>query len=97
MRNLLTEMRKLRKRKRISQTQMATAIGVTPGYLCQVEKGHKSPNLSLLEDYCDELEIPLPIIHFLSLDDEYIAKDKIIAFRIVQPAMVSMIQEFFDI
>ena len=50
----------------ISQTEMAQRLGVTKSWISEIENGHKTPTLSLLNSYATVLDIPLSSILFFS-------------------------------
>ena len=86
----------IRKRKWQSQTEFAQSCGITQTYLSQIENNQKEPNLSTLKDISKNLDIPLPILFFLSLNEEDIPQEKRKAFEIVSPSVKSLINEFFN-
>ena len=49
----------IRKKKNITQEEMAKEVGVTPAYICRVEKGTRNISLSLATDIADYLEVSL--------------------------------------
>ena len=61
-----------------------------------IEYNQKEPNLSTLKDISKNLDIPLPILFFLSLNEEDIPQEKRKAFEIVSPSVKSLINEFFN-
>lgn len=65
-----------RKSKGYKQGFIANKIGVTQTYLSQIEKDKKEPTLSLLKKIASSLEIPLPIMFFLALEEEDIPEKK---------------------
>jgi HTH_3 family transcriptional regulator protein len=85
----------IRKRKGQSQTEFAQSCGITQTYLSQIENNQKEPNLSTLKDISKNLDIPLPILFFLSLNEEDIPQEKRQAFEIISPSVKSLINEFF--
>lgn len=85
----------IRKRKGQNQTEFAQSCGITQTYLSQIENNQKEPNLSTLKDISKNLDIPLPILFFLSLNEEDIPQEKRKAFEIVNPSVKSLINEFF--
>ena len=85
----------IRKRKGHSQTEFAQSCGITQTYLSQIENNQKEPNLSTLKDISKNLDIPLPILFFLSLNEEDIPQEKRQAFEIVSPSVKSLVNEFF--
>jgi len=50
-------MRHLRIELGISQSELARRIGKTPGYVCDMERGRRAPNLSTLAIIADGLGI----------------------------------------
>ena len=56
-----------------SQTELAQKLGVTKSWISEIEAGHKSPTLSLLENYATVFEMPLSSILFFS---EHIEKGR---------------------
>lgn len=55
-------LRTIRKRNRITLIDMAKRVGVSKGYLSLIEHNHKSPNIQVIEDICNELDCELRII-----------------------------------
>ena len=85
----------IRKRKGQKQTEFAQSCGITQTYLSQIENNQKEPNLSTLKEISKNLDIPLPILFFLSLNEEDIPQEKRQAFEIISPSVKSLINEFF--
>ncbi|MFC3076463.1 helix-turn-helix transcriptional regulator [Phenylobacterium terrae] len=50
----------------LSQTELASRLGVTKSWISEIESGRKVPTLSLLNAYSKELDIPLSSIMFFS-------------------------------
>ena len=75
--------------------EFAQSCGITQTYLSQIENNQKEPNLSTLKDISKNLDIPLPILFFLSLNEEDIPQEKRQAFEIISPSVKSLINEFF--
>lgn len=95
--NLGIVIRKLRKDKGLTQTEFATTSGITQTYLSQIEGNIKEPNLSTLKDISASLDIPLPILFFLALDEQDISPNKRKAFEIISPSVKSLVNEFFAV
>jgi len=53
------KLRVLRKRARLSQAQLAKRVGVTQGFIWQVEEGRKTPSLRVLTRIASELNVSL--------------------------------------
>lgn len=87
----------VRKKQRISQKDLAILCEISQAYLSQIENNHKEPNLSILKIIAKRLNIPLPILFFMSLDENDISEKKRDSFNVVNPAIKSMLNEFFSV
>jgi len=87
----------LRQEKMLTQEQLATQCGITQTYLSQIERNQKEPTLSALKDIAASLEVPVPILFFLSIDEKDIPPEKRDAFNSVGATFKSVIHEFFTI
>jgi len=74
--NLGAAIKKIRKNKHLKQKDLALICGITPTYLSQIEGNIKDPNLSVLRTISTKLEVPLPILFFLSIDNNDIRDDR---------------------
>ena len=88
--------KELRKKKNITQIKFAELCQISQTYLSQIENNQKEPNLSTLKVIAEHLNVPLPIMFFLALDDEDISKEKREAFNLLSPSIKSMIHTFFS-
>ena len=89
--------RNIRKQKGQTQAEFASLCGITQTYLSQIEGNLKEPNLSTLKTISEKLDIPLPILFFLSMDEEDVQPNKREAFKIVGPSVNSLVNEFFAV
>jgi len=87
----------IRKRKGLTQNEFALLCGITQTYLSQIESNSKEPNLSTLKLISEKLEMPLPILFFLSMTEEDVPLSKRKAFEIVSPSVNSLVNEFFTV
>ena len=87
----------IRKQKGFTQVDFANKCGITQTYLSQIENNQKEPNLSRLKAISEVLEVPLPIIFFLAMDEKDVSPKKRDAFKIINPSVKSLINEFFAI
>ncbi len=87
----------IRKQKGQTQSEFALSCGITQTYLSQIESNSKEPNLSTLKLISDNLNIPLPILFFLSMTEEDVQPSKRKAFQIVSPSVKSLVNEFFAV
>jgi len=85
----------MRKQKGLKQKHFAELCSITPSYLSQIENNNKEPNLSTLKIISEKLKTPLPILFFLSLDNDDIEPEKKEAFKIIAPSIKSLVNQFF--
>jgi len=95
--NLGVIIKNIRKQKGQTQQQFALNSGITQTYLSQIENNTKEPNLSTLKKISDELELPLPILFFLSLNEEDISPEKREEFEKLNPLVKKIILDFFNV
>lgn len=50
----------------VSQTSLATKLGVSKSFLCEIESGKKRPSLELLTQYANEFEVPVSSLMFFA-------------------------------
>ena len=85
----------IRKQKGLRQNQFAELCDITQAYLSQIENNLKEPNLSTLRVISSNLETPLPILFFLSLDNKDVKPEKAEAFEMIAPSVKSLVNQFF--
>jgi len=95
--DLGTVIKNIRKEKRQTQSEFAALCGITQTYLSQIEGNLKEPNLSTLKEISLNLDVPLPILFFLSLNDQDISPEKREAFEILSPTVKNFISDFFQV
>lgn len=49
---LVAELVEIRKRRSLSQVDVAQRMGITPGRVGHIESGYRTPNLAALRKYC---------------------------------------------
>jgi len=81
----------------MTQSELAVACGITQTYLSQIENNTKEPNLSTLKEIGNNLEVPLPILFFLSLEEQDLLSSKAEAFRTLSPSVNKLINDYFPI
>ena len=81
---------RLRKRRGIKQVDLSAQSGIQQGYLSQIENNHREPSLETLGSICDVLQIPVPILFFLSTEDSDIPKNRKDIYRFVKPAIEAL-------
>ncbi|NML68221.1 helix-turn-helix transcriptional regulator [Chryseobacterium sp. RP-3-3] len=95
--DLGTTIRNIRKQRGQTQKEFATSCGITQTYLSQIESNSKEPNLSKLKEISACLDMPLPILFFLSLGNEDVKPEKRDAFNLINPSVKSLVNEFFKV
>ena len=93
--NLGSTIKMLRRDKGFKQYAFAKICGISPTYLSQIENNAKEPNLSRLRVIAKKLGMPLPVLFFLTLDENDIKPEKKQAFNHLAPSIKAMIEEFF--
>lgn len=84
-----------RTQKKVNQKDLAETLGITQTYLSLIENNKKSPNFHILEKIGQSLDIPVPIILFMSLNDEDIKQDKKEMFKFSKPFIDKFIEDIF--
>jgi transcriptional regulator with XRE-family HTH domain len=87
----------LRKQKDMTQDVFADKCEITQTYLSQIENNQKEPNLSILKKISEKLDVPLPIIFYLSMNNEDVPEEKRKAFEMISPSVKSLVHEFFAV
>jgi len=87
--------KKIRKKKKIQQNELATNSHISQTYLSQIENNKKKPNLSTLEKIGISLGVPIPVILFQSLTDDDVSEKKRDLFKLMSPAIDNFINEIF--
>jgi len=95
--NLGVTIKNIRKQKGQTQSEFALACGISQTYLSQIENNQREPNFSTLKIISNELDVPLPILFFLSLNIDDIQQNKREAFEIISPSVKSLVNEFFAV
>lgn len=93
--NLGTTIRDIRKKRSISQKDLAIESDVSQTYISQIESGKRTPSIETLEKLGVVLEIPYQIISFLSLDEGSVPESKRKEYMHFAPAMKKMVEGFF--
>ena len=94
--NLGAIIKELRQRKGIKQNSFAELCNISSTYLSKIENNSKEPNLSTLRIIANNLDVPLPILIFLSINEDDIKPDKKEAFELLGPSIKALLNEFFN-
>lgn len=93
--DLGTTIKKLREQKGIRQNAFAKACNLSQTYVSQIENNAKEPSIEILKLISKKLNIPLPILFFLSMDEKDVKVNKREAYQFIEPSIKSFIGEFF--
>jgi len=87
--------RKIRKIKGIKQRDLAMMCEISQTYLSQIENNKKTPSIDILDKIGLKLGIPIPVILFLSINEQDIAHEKRDLFNMINPSIEKFISEIF--
>ena len=95
--NIGIAIRNIRKQRipKVNQSEFVKLIGITQTYLSQIETGAKTPHINILEKIAKELNMPLPVIFWLGIQEADVAENKRSHFRFLKPTIDAMINELF--
>lgn len=85
----------IRKKKGLKQDELAGRSNISQTYLSQIENDKKTPNINTLKIISNVLNVPMPIIFFLSLDKDDIPEVKREAFDTLFSPFESFVENFF--
>ena len=95
--DLGTTIKNIRKQKGLTQGEFASNCEITQSYLSLIESNQKEPNMSVVKVIAEKLDVPLPILFFLSMNEEDVPESKRSAFQIINPSVKSLVYEFFSV
>lgn len=84
-----------RKEKGIKQGDFSNLCDISQTYLSLIESNRKEPNITTLKIISEKLNIPLPVMFFLSLDEDDIPKKKLEIFKALEPSIKDMIKQIY--
>ncbi|MCY1662806.1 helix-turn-helix domain-containing protein [Chryseobacterium sp. SL1] len=87
----------LLKKKNITQIDLAEQIGKSTTAVSQIITGQYSPTSDTLDKISKALDVPVPIIHFLTISDDDIPEDKKQLYNLLAPSMNKFLNEIFEI
>jgi XRE family transcriptional regulator, regulator of sulfur utilization len=93
--SLGTTITTLRKSANLTQGKLAEACGLSQTYLSQIEKGKKMPHIDTLEKIGEVLQVPWPVMVFVSLEEKHIPEHKKEAYALLFPSIKALLLSFF--
>jgi len=85
----------LRGKKGLSQKALAEALGLSTTYLSLIENNKRVPAVQTLHKFCEALDVPLPVLLFLSLSESDVSPAKKEAYRTLVPSLKGALLNFF--
>jgi len=95
--DLGTVIKKIRKERRQTQEELAALCDITQTYLSQIESNRKEPNISKLKEISKHLGVPLPVIFYLSLNENDVAPEKREVFEKLNSPLKNLINDVFGV
>lgn len=96
--NIGETIKSIRKRKGLSQQELATLSGISQTYLSQIEKSERqSPTIDVLQKISEALDLPYPVLEFLTIDLSKVENRKLVAFKKIESALNALIKEYFPL
>ena len=88
--------KKIIKKRGLTQVEVAKSIGKSTTALSQIINGVYEPNPESLEKLCAVLEVPKPILYFMMISEEDLPEEKKEVFKDFEPVLKDFISEVFD-
>lgn len=86
---------RLRSARGLKQKELAGRVGITPGYLSQIEHDRREPTLSLVKELASALGVPAPVVFFLALDEGDVPEEKRPAYRHLAAPVRALLEALF--
>ena len=93
--NLGYSIKQIRKQRQISQGELAIACNITQAYLSQIENNKREPNLTILKVISTNLNVPLPLIFFQSMNANDVPNYKQDSFKEISKSIDLLINEIY--
>lgn len=88
--------KQLRLAKGLTQKDLAKKVGVTSGYLSQLENDHRDPTVSLLSRIASATGVSLPVIQLMTLDAEDVPAEKRSMYHEVRPHLSKLLEGILE-
>lgn len=83
------------KKRGLTQVEVANRIGKSTTAVSQIIRGTYNPNPDTLEKICRVLDVPQPILYFLTISEKDIPAEKIELYRMLAPALKDFMIKIF--
>lgn len=85
--NIGHALRELRRRKNVTQAELAARSDISQAYLSQVENNKKDATLTTLERISVALGVPLAVLFFMAMEEGDVAAAKREAYGVLAPPL----------
>jgi transcriptional regulator with XRE-family HTH domain len=85
----------LRKKKGLSQAELASAAGITQASLSHIENGSKKPHKSTIDKLCEALDMPPQMFYFLTIREEDLPDSSREKFTSIESDLKKLILDTF--
>ena len=79
-----------RKKKGLSQKELAIRCGLSANTLCSIEKDKSFPSKETIGSICYNLDISVGMLLFSALDDNDVPPQKLEVFKVLQKPLLEM-------
>ena len=86
----------IRKKRGISQIDLAEKCDISQTSLCQIETGAKRPSTRTLKKICETLQVPESVIYLLAIQYNDIPENKRSIYEIVYPSIKTLVLHIVD-
>ena len=90
--NIGETIKTFRKKKGISQKELAEKSGMSANALCSIEKDKSFPSKETIKALCSSLEISPSHLLFASISEEDIPQNKREVFRVLQKPLLELLE-----
>lgn len=81
----------VRKKRRLTQTELSKRVGITQASMHNIESGKKKPHKSTLLKICESLNITEPLLNLLSMSEEDVPDYGRKQYRLVESKIKELI------
>lgn len=94
--NIGVAIKRLRLKRGLKQKDFAVLLGISACYLSQVENGKRKPNLGIIENISDKLNIPIPVMFWFGVDESDVGEDKKGVYKLLKPSIDAQMDSLFN-
>ncbi len=93
--NIGSAIRSARKLRGFKQKELAAICNISPGFLSQIESNQRDLSISTLEGISKQLNIPLPILFFMAIEENDVPIQKKETFRLISPVFKNLLSDIW--